>query len=263
MNKNINGTITFKDCQNVKVENIDATCTDYAVRAAACLTARYSDKMKAGYVSIRQSRCLVGSNQVGILAVNTKRVIIEDNVIIGEDGKMNAPANQGIVVAGSIAEDVHILHNRISGVTQGIHLGTSQAEKKRSNPVSANTVIVSDNYIQCLSPVLNNALQKIHLERHGIFIGNVNSVVLMNNYIDVTKPSGEIQFEGIRIFGSLGKRLIVKYNHLSNCGPKWGIYINVLNPNSWPKPVWVVEENVASVSILPSGNKFIERLNFA
>jgi hypothetical protein len=156
-----------------------------------------------------------------------------------------AVAAQGIVVGGEIVRELRIFNNTIRGVLQGIHLGLSHREQQRGVPDIAGTTIISGNtIIVTLPPVVTK-------ERFGIFIGNCKSAVIENNYLEAVfrmlqkweKP----YVEGIRVYGHLGKRMIILQNHQEKFS--LGIYINPLNWESISLPLWLVKDNVASVYV--------------
>ena len=77
---NLNGTITFLDCQEVHVENVNLKCGSGASRAATCITVR-NDHKSIENVTIRDCRLEVGHFQQGILLVNAVRATLENNYL--------------------------------------------------------------------------------------------------------------------------------------------------------------------------------------
>ena len=155
-------------------------------------------------------------------------------VIIRED---TPTANQGIVVGGMYPSDIHITKNTIQDVMQGIHLGLSE----RRNTFSIGCVVLRDNIIHVSLPTSATR------ERHGIFIGSCNSMVIEDNYITLKRVSSteKLPIDGIRLFGVMGRRMIVRHNHL---GPKFSIGIKFapLNrplPEVKLPPLWIITEN--------------------
>jgi hypothetical protein len=93
----------------------------------------------------------------------------------------------------------------------------------------------------------------ISSERHGIFVGNCQSMVIENNYVRVNRLENNSQrLDGILIYGKLGQRMIVRQNHLDALDGKNipGIFINVLNPTP-SNPLWDVTDNVARLEYGP------------
>ncbi len=244
--KDLNGTLAIYDCFNTSLENVTLTCAQgEPIREATCITVRNLDLTIQGTASIRNSYFNIGNAQVGILAVNMTKTHILANHI---SAVRQAIGNQGIVVAGTRIDDVHIRDNRVHGVMQGIHVGVSHRESSRGTPDMAGTVIISGNHIECALPA------KYRRERHGIFVGNCNSLIITENYLRwKANAIRQNSMHGIYLYGHFGKRIIIKNNHLDNLGVQRGIAASALNAASVNTPVWIVAENVASVSL---GSKF-------
>ncbi len=153
-------------------------------------------------------------------------------------------AAQGVVIGGSTASEVRIINNSIIGVIQGVHIGM---RKRTANPMdfdSAEDVWISGNEV------------KINLipgakERHGIFVGNCHALHIKDNHIEIRKSglTKEESIDGIRIYGHIGRRAIVRQNYIEkasigvNFAPIRSIYEESLPPQ------WVVAENMISGSI--------------
>jgi len=156
-----------------------------------------------------------------------------------------AVASQGIVVGGSIARDVRVLNNTIEGALQGVHIGVSHREASAGTPDSAGTVTVAGNTIGVsLAPELMR-------ERHGIFAGNIDSLIVRDNYIRVTRPRGteKMRVEGVRIFGHLGRLAIARENHLVNVNI--GIVVQPLPPLPQGRSQWLVADNMSPGAQVP------------
>mgnify|MGYP000998810260 FL=1 len=153
-------------------------------------------------------------------------------------------AAQGVVIGGSTASEVRIINNSIIGVIQGVHVGM---RKRTDNPMdfdSAEDVWIAGNEV------------KINLipgarERHGIFVGNCHALQIKDNHIEIRKSglTKEESIDGIRIYGHMGRRAIVRQNYIEkasigvNFAPIRSIYEESLPPQ------WVVAENMISGSI--------------
>ncbi|MEJ2207491.1 MAG: hypothetical protein P8129_00465 [Anaerolineae bacterium] len=100
-------------------------------------------------------------------------------------------------------------------------------------------VLIEDNKLEVSLPTTATR------ERHGIFVGSCNSLVIENNYISLHREArnNNLRIEGMRIFGTLGRRIIVEHNHL---GPKFNVGITFAPLNSFlpAQPLWIVRENV-------------------
>lgn len=153
-------------------------------------------------------------------------------------------AGQGIVVAGRLATEVRILDNSLDGFIQGIHVGISHFEPQRGNPDVAGSVWVERNTVRVFLPTSASR------ERHGIFVGNCGSLTIRDNYLDlrrVARASG-LRIEGIRVFGFVDRRVIVRGNHLLG-GFNVGIRFEprtafVVGANT--KLQWIITDNMAT-----------------
>jgi nitrous oxidase accessory protein NosD len=144
------------------------------------------------------------------------------------------PAFQGIVVGGKTAKDIRILNNTVIGVLQGIHIGVSHSASATSPPDKAGTVKISGNNI-------GTHLFSAKNERHGIFVGNCDSLLVESNYINIKRdPRKKIMIDGIRVYGHLGKFMIIRQNHVVDF--RTGIFIKPLNVVS--TPLWLVQYNM-------------------
>lgn len=157
-------------------------------------------------------------------------------------------AYQGVVVAGVEAGDVRIAGNTIRGVLQGIHVGLSRGNAAPGRRDLSQTVLIEGNTVDVILPP--NALRA----RHGIFVGNCDSMAIENNIVtlDRLQAQNRVPVDGIRVYGQLGKRMIVRQNHMKigrekTRGFTRGILIHPLN--DFPRPLWLVSDNVAGVTV--------------
>ncbi|MFC8681513.1 DUF6519 domain-containing protein [Microbacterium ureisolvens] len=145
-------------------------------------------------------------------------------------------AGQGIVVAGRIAGEVLVQDNSLTDVIEGIHIGLSGGEERRE----AGIVRITDNTIRLRLPT------SAKRERHAILSGNCDSLVVEGNFASIVRDAGNatLRVEGIRVFGTLGRRVIVRHNHLGS-GFTIGVTFAPLNAPPLPtQPLWVITENV-------------------
>jgi hypothetical protein len=150
-----------------------------------------------------------------------------------------AVAAQGIVIGGQRATDIRVINNTIYGVLEGVHVGVSHREAPQGTYDFIGRLKIENNTIGImLAPVAFR-------ERYGIFIGNCNSSIVENNYIRVKRFLFTLQkhIEGVRIFGYLGRMMLVKGNHLEHF--TIGFYINPLNQIDKQLFQWAVTDNMA------------------
>ncbi|BAV06592.1 DUF6519 domain-containing protein [Filimonas lacunae] len=161
-----------------------------------------------------------------------------------------AMAAKGIVVAGQLAGDVQILNNNISGVRQGIHVGLSHYPGGKGDFDIADVVRIAGNTIDLL---LNSTAA--NADRHGIFVGNNNSVNIHNNVVKLTRMdnAAELTVDGIVIWGKLGPKITIAENHVystdgnSRNGFTYGIRIQsatTITPTFVPG-LWIISSNMA------------------
>lgn len=144
------------------------------------------------------------------------------------------PAFQGIVVGGRTAKDIRILNNTVIGTLQGIHIGVSHSAPASAQLDKAGAVTISGNKIE-------THLFSSKNERHGIFVGNCDSLLVENNYINIKRDTRKkIMVDGIRVYGHLGKFMIIRQNHVVDF--RTGILVKPLSIVS--SPLWLVQCNM-------------------
>jgi len=160
-----------------------------------------------------------------------------------ELNKLNMDAgSQGIVIGGSNSGDINIINNRIHGVLQGIHVGISHQGVNPKIHDTAGIVHIMNNNIDVLLPSYGTR------ERHGIFVGNCNSLIIQNNFSSVqrTELTGKLNIDGIRVHGHIGKMMIIRQNHL--VGFTQGIHFWPINNGSGTYQ-WMITDNMAEGAI--------------
>ena len=153
-------------------------------------------------------------------------------------------ASQGIVIAGRIAPDVQIRGNSITAMRQGVHVGVSHHVPVGGEIDRAGRVVITDNVVQV------TVLPTVRGARHGIFVGNVDSLRIEDNRITTVRPGtgfARKALEGIRLFGWIGKMAVIQQNHLSGFGDgDTGIFFNALNDVAdGQRSIWRVTNNLA------------------
>lgn len=252
----LNGALSMYDCEDVSLENVTLSCAhaNEQKREATCVSIRKNTLFnqdvsvervsKITTVNIRNCELFVGAFQTGILVVNADVTHIEANRVTPLDRSASRVVYQGIVVAGQMGRLIHVQDNTVEGVLQGIHLGFSNEKINTEQEFfQAGTVHVSRNYIQTL--MLNR--EHSNFERHGIFVGNCNSIVINDNFITLLRGVRLAKdFRGIDVVGHWGRRMIVRHNHLEGEFRGPGIVVDAI-PALASSPLWIVEENVARV----------------
>src|SRR5262249_11667221 len=142
---------------------------------------------------------------------------------------------QGITVAGTQAADVFIAGNTVSQVMQGIHVALSAPNPNIS---LVERAVIHDNRVDVM---LGLGASR---GRHGIFVGNVTSLSVRSNRLILSRSTGtaNMQVDGIRVFGRIGRYLIVRENHLSSFNN--GVVMAVRGPIP-SKPMWRINNNLA------------------
>ena len=145
-------------------------------------------------------------------------------------------ASQGIVIGGREARDVKITGNTILGVHMGIHAGVSDGPFDSNNILSIGKLLIADNEIEAYNtPGMR--------ERHGIFVGNCDSVHVLNNRIRLRRypAANNLPIDGIRIFGFLGRMVMVRQNHIVEFST--GTRVTPLNISTRTLEQWFVSDN--------------------
>ena len=165
------------------------------------------------------------------------KTAFEESTVVG---------SQGITVGGEGADDVRIINNTIEGVMQGVHVGVSG--KNDQIRLSAGTVTITGNTI-----AITLTAVAVKRDRHAIFVGNCESLLIDNNRALLTRASTveKLDIDGIRVWGKLGGRALVTHNHLASADGNQdnsftvGINLQPLNPIVVNQQMWDVRMNVA------------------
>ncbi|MBT3203536.1 MAG: hypothetical protein HOG41_07780 [Gammaproteobacteria bacterium] len=121
--------------------------------------------------------------------------------------------SKGIVCAGDTAKEIRVLNNTITGTHMGIQVGVSNRSKDKPETLHAGITRIQGNSIQIvLSPLASR-------RRGGIFAGNCSQLSIIDNSIQLQRFSftNLTKVESIRIYGVLGRKIIVKDNYSTNC----------------------------------------------
>ncbi len=159
-------------------------------------------------------------------------------------------AAKGIVCGGRTAEEVRISGNRIEGALEAIHVGVSRRASVGDAPDVAGSIIIRDNVMRVYLASASGS------SKRGIYIGNCNHLVVENNRLNVQRYflTRNAYIEGIHIYGSLGRMVIVRQNFLSQCSV--GIYMRALGTYRG-KSQWLVADNMVPQAsravVAPSG----------
>lgn len=170
----------------------------------------------------------------------------------------NGPWNT-LYVSEPRVPSVRVTGNTISGFAQGIHIGTSfnlnHQSSLRARRLRVYRARVADNTVSLRVPGLTR-------ERHGVFVGNAQSVQVIDNMIELTYPTidrwSDLQsLDGVRLWGSYGPMLHVRGNH--TVGPSTGVRVHVRNAGDAHNSgvSWLVRDNAYA------GNGQAERLHLS
>jgi hypothetical protein len=148
-------------------------------------------------------------------------------------------ASQGIVIAGVAAPEVRVIDNTLHGVLQGIRVGVSHRESRQGAPDFAGRVQIVGNTLGLLLPPIDIR------ERYGIFVGNCKSLRIEDNVVAVSRHrlTANLYIEGIRVYGHLGRMVLVRDNHLS--GVTTGVRVTPLNATGNQLQQWLVSTTMA------------------
>jgi hypothetical protein len=161
------------------------------------------------------------------------------NVIASLDKLDQMAMGRAISVGGEGIQECRILNNSIHDAVQGITVGMSNHKKyPPKTRESAGVVTIAGNQIYVGLP----PRARFHA-CHAIFVGNVDSLMMENNYSQVIANPFELDREGIRVWGVFGRRIIVRHSHL--VGFKPGIRFNPVEAPQDDVPLWLVADNMA------------------
>lgn len=174
---------------------------------------------------------------------------------------------QGIVVGGRVAEEVRVRDNCVEDSLQGIHIGVSHkvlpGDPVASRKDVAGTVQISGNSIE-----ITLAQETSGDERHGIFVGNCESLNIESNRLKLRRLSDapKTAIDGIRVYGHIGQMATIRRNHLEHFST--GILFTPLLPYpAASSTLWVISENLAYDSsnnrtlVVPAGSPVDKHLN--
>jgi hypothetical protein len=130
------------------------------------------------------------------------------NYVGGILPNLYSTSSQGIVVGGNVANDVRILNNTVDGTAQGIHVGLS--DRKAVPYVSG----LQANVVQIIGNTINVRLTtEMTGDRHGIFVGSVESAVISDNHVELFRgPNVGQEIYAIKVVGVLGPRMLIERN---------------------------------------------------
>lgn len=216
----VRGALTVFDTPSVRIDGVSASCSgsERIAGAGIVVSNPAANSRKAGQrtsVQITACELSIGRAQVGIQCINTDVAVIRQN-LISCSGESDESLQRGIVVAGVAATEVRIEDNIISGATEGIGVGLSKREAAKADALLAERVIVVRNSVSL------RVTDGEERNRHGIFIGNANSVLLQaNRVVTEDRKVPEVEVDGITLIGVYGRQVIVRDNHFE--GPRTGI----------------------------------------
>lgn len=153
------------------------------------------------------------------------RLIRDNNVaafqpVVNQIRAAQVGSAQGIVVGGLRAGDVRIDNNVITDFVQGIHVGLSKSGPRTGGNVhrAGRVQITGNSVVLWIGP---GAFR----ERHGIFAGNVNDILVQGNTLALLRDplSSSVVVDGIRLFGYFGRYIMVRDNHV----PSFGVGIRI------------------------------------
>ncbi|MDB5244014.1 MAG: hypothetical protein JWP57_4640 [Spirosoma sp.] len=136
---------------------------------------------------------------------------------------------QGIVIGGYDAGLVRIEGNTILDAIQGIHVGVHPPGRSHG---TANQVIVSGNAVFCRVPLFWTR------QRHAIYVGNVNSLTMLDNRAHVVRTYGSsgdaTSVDAVRIWGLVGSFLQVRGLHVTGDNFRYGVVVRDTSDSGAP-----------------------------
>jgi hypothetical protein len=148
-------------------------------------------------------------------------------------------SSQGIVIAGTVANDVRILNNTVDGTAQGVHVGLSNRKAvPYVSGLQASVVQIKGNTIYVrLTPEMTG-------DRHGIFVGSVESALINDNHVELLRGANAGQdIYAIKVIGVLGPRVLVERNTMLRF--TLGIFVEA-NSQAPARDLWKAADNVST-----------------
>ena len=151
---------------------------------------------------------------------------------------------RGIVVAAKTLNEVRISGNRIESTARGIWVAVSKHSKPRNGLPQIRELSIEGNIVSIPEASSEPGI------RCGIFVGNVESVSIDSNRVDIGAQDDRRTVEGIRVFGATGRFLRIVGNRISGAEP--GIWFRHVDTNETvPKGrsrSWTIASNLAAES---------------
>ncbi len=137
---------------------------------------------------------------------------------------------RAIAVGGRAITELRITDNSIANMLAGIIVGVSHRERRPpALPAdSMQHIRISGNVINLVQPAVTVG----SMPRFGIFAGNLGNLMIEGNEVSVASLR-RLPTDGIRVYGYLGKKMIVRHNHTA--GFTRDIFVRALLPTG-PKP---------------------------
>ncbi|MEA3012181.1 MAG: hypothetical protein QOD42_726 [Sphingomonadales bacterium] len=168
---------------------------------------------------------------------------------------------QAITCGGKTLGEIAVLRNRADGFMQGVHIGTSERRGGGEAPRDVARNVTVDGNILFLRLPAKDAYVPC-----GLFVGNANTVRIQRNTLAWATPktAGDTKFaQGIRIWGYLGRFLLVGENRISIAS--LGIRIRPVEEVTqadMPKHMWLVADNLVddvAASLVLKAPPFVEK----
>jgi hypothetical protein len=162
------------------------------------------------------------------------------NYINGILPQLYSTSAQGIVVAGSVANDIRILNNTVDGCVQGIHVGLGNMKARPLVTFIPSTQVqIRGNTVNILlTPETNGG-------RHGIFLSSVRSGIISDNHITLKKTvDANPDIYGIKMVGELGLRVLIERNAVFHFTT--GIYVRAESGSNSSGALWKASDNAST-----------------
>jgi len=145
---------------------------------------------------------------------------------------------QAITCGGATLDDVAITGNMVAGYVQGVHVGTSINGGK--SIARAGKVMVNENRLACRKPSEDT------YAGFALFVGNAETIRIERNTIEwFGTPMKNRYAQGIRVWGALGRYLVVGENRIGLAS--LGIRIKtdkIVDDGLWKRHLWLVADNL-------------------
>jgi hypothetical protein len=170
--------------------------------------------------------------------------------------RRSVPGLDAVTPSGAVAGGPPSLSGAAAGSAPGGGAGPAPGTAVRAGAFQFDTH--SRDYAQRVQVCGNSIYLRLPTdslgERHGVFVGNANSISVQNNFVRLARVESDQPYDAIRVYGKLGSFLMVSGN--SSEGASVGVRVMPVRPytlvnTAERRLMWLVAETMAADSVRP------------